>query len=134
MEGTNRKEVFKARNYLKGPKITKILVLKLEDKLAHTFSNKYDTLLKGLFPTTAYKPQKLTRLTSKVIGSIEEKEAWPPLAPEELDLAFKSFLNNSALGLDRISYQLIKEVYKAYPEIFYNLYSRLFNQGYHPKD
>jgi len=58
---------------------------------------------------------------------------WPNIVQEEVKKAIFSSSIKKAPGPDRISFKIIQQAYLAMPDVFYRLYAKLIDKGYHPK-
>jgi len=56
---------------------------------------------------------------------------WPELLHIEVENAYLGKIKEKTPGLDLITQEIIHKAYKAIPEVFYKLYSKLINTGYH---
>ena len=70
-------------------------------------------------------------MTSKTKGILEKD--WPSLTAIELKRAITSTKDKSTPSNDKLSYKVLKEAYKLYLDLFFNVYSALFNKGYYSK-
>jgi hypothetical protein len=57
---------------------------------------------------------------------------WPELTEKELDTAIMSSSNKKAPGPDRINFLIIQKAYSTIPQLFYQLYYKLIQLGFHP--
>jgi hypothetical protein len=100
----------------------------IDRTLKSTFSDKCCTLRNTLFPTPPnsapvslenYQPSKSWK--------------WPKLTKVELKEACISKIKGKTPGPDLITQEIIVQAYLAIPDIFYLVYSKLIDKGYHPK-
>lgn len=57
---------------------------------------------------------------------------WPELTQAEVEQACSTQIKEKTPGPDAITQDIIIAAYQACPEIFFKVFSLLFNSGYHP--
>ena len=93
---------------------------------ANSFKEKSSLFKKVLFP----KPPP-----SKVINLdyyLGENQEWPSINSSKISLAINTSNTKKAPGPDNISFLIIKEVYKAIPDLFNKVFKLLLNNSYQP--
>jgi hypothetical protein len=130
LENAKGKDIFKALQYTKYNKVEKLPIIKYkkeEETLnALSFEEKSEAFLNILFP----KPPNSEPPDWE--GYTPDKNwNWPKIEAKEIkDAIFNSFIK-TAPGPDQISNKIIQETYLTIPDIFYKLYSKLIEKGYH---
>src|SRR6201747_699630 len=93
-----------------------------------TFQEKSNTFRNTLFPLS---PISSPINLNSYIANKEWK--WPKLSHIELENSCTSKIKGKTPGPDLITQEIIVRAYKAIPNTFFNIYSILLDQGYHPK-
>ncbi|EDO04694.1 hypothetical protein SS1G_07177 [Sclerotinia sclerotiorum 1980 UF-70] len=124
LEKEDTQTVFKAMTYTKDFQDQRIPDISSES----SFEGKCSAFRSTLFPPppTTLKPQWVGYKQSK-------KWEWPNLSQIELSNACSAKIQGKTPGPDGITQEIITKAYKAIPEIFFTLFSKLLNLGYHPK-
>ena len=95
-----------------------------------TFQEKSDTFRNTLFPP----PPISSPINLNLNSYIANKEwKWPKLSHIELENSCTSKIKGKTPGPDLITQEIIVQAYLAIPNTFFNIYSILIDQGYHPK-
>ena len=92
------------------------------------FQEKCNIFRKVLFPEPL--SSRLVNLDNYKASS---KWDWPKLSKIELEHACTTKIKGKTPGPDLITQDIIVQAYLAIPDVFYNVYSILINQGYYPK-
>jgi hypothetical protein len=130
LEKEDTQSIFKAMSYTKDTSNQPLpsIYSSIDRTLKSTFSDKCCTLRNTLFPTPPnsapvslenYQPSKSWK--------------WPKLTKVELKEACISKIKGKTPGPDLITQEIIVQAYLAIPDIFYLVYSKLIDKGYHPK-
>ncbi|EDN91104.1 hypothetical protein SS1G_00507 [Sclerotinia sclerotiorum 1980 UF-70] len=124
LEKEDTQTVFKAMTYTKDFQDQRIPDISSES----SFEGKCSAFRSTLFPPppTTLKPQWVGYKQSK-------KWEWPNLSQIELSNACSAKIQGKTPGPDGITQEIITKAYKAIPQIFFTLFSKLLNLGYHPK-
>ena len=96
-----------------------------------TYLYPLDNLEIQLHQKDSTRPQRPASPTSKDSG--DQTWPWHKLSPKEVKSAIKSSSPSKAPGPDRIGFAILQQAYKVVPAIFNQVYSVLFEYGYHPK-
>src|ERR1700709_678607 len=95
-----------------------------------TFQEKSDTFRNTLFPL----PPSSSPINLNLNSYIANKEwKWPKLSYIELENLCTSKIKGKTPRPDLITQEIIVQAYLAIPNTFFNIYSILIDQGYHPK-
>src|SRR5277367_1965874 len=123
LEREDPKSIFKAMAYTKDSQIEKIPPIQGQD----TFQGKCKALRETLFPVPPSAPEPSW-------NSYRPRNwNWSSLTQSELADACSAKIKGKTPGPDQITQDIILQVYKAIPEVFFKLYSRLLDIGYHPR-
>ena len=129
LEKEDSKSIFKALAYTKSRKVEKLPPIRSNSGLLQdSFQGRCKALKDTLFPTlpTTESPSWDRYTASRAWD-------WPILSKVELVNACSAKIKGKTPGPDSITQELILKSYEAIPEVFYSLYSRLIDIGYHPK-
>jgi ribonuclease HI len=128
LEKEDAKSIFKALAYTKGRNAEKLPPIQgSRGQLQDTFQGRCKALRNTLFPT----PPSTTNLSwNRYTAS---RWNWPTLTKVELINACSAKIKGKTPGPDGITQALILKAYEAIPEVFFSLYSRLIDLGYHPR-
>lgn len=128
LEKEDPQTIFKAMAYTKESQIQTIPPIQSADgNLETSFEGKAKAFRHVLFPP----PPKAEAINWENYR-IQSTYQWPPLTVNELEQACSSKIKGKTPGPDAISQDMIIEAYKANPNLFFGIYSSLFNSGYHP--
>jgi hypothetical protein len=132
LENAKGKEIFKAFQYTKHKKVERIPIIKYtkegKEVQALSFKEKSEAFLSTLFP----KPPA-TDPPNWEDYQPSPKWEWPNIELEEIRTAIFCSSIKKAPGPDQISFKIIQQAFLAMPDIFYRIYSKLIEKGYHPK-
>ena len=109
--------------YTKDSRIEKIPPIQGQD----TFQGKCKALRETLFPVPPSAPE------SSWNSYRPRNWNWSSLTQSELADACSAKIKGKTPGPDQITQDIILQAYKAIPEVFFKLYSRLLDIGYHPR-
>ena len=121
LEKENLKSIFKAIAYTKDRLVEKIPAISGQD----TFTRKCQAFRSTLFPAP---PLALEPSWNSYRPSLWK---WSSLTQLELKDTCLAKIKGRILGPDGITQDIILQAYKAIPDIFFKLYSRLLDIGYH---
>jgi hypothetical protein len=131
LENAKGKDIFKALQYTKYNRIEKLPTIKYkkgeETINALSFKEKSEAFLNTLFP----KPPSSDPPNWEDYIS-DKKWTWPKIESKEIKEAIFNSSSKTAPGPDQISNKIIQETYLIIPDLFYKLYSKLIEKGYHP--
>ncbi|RAL61482.1 hypothetical protein DID88_009411 [Monilinia fructigena] len=124
LEKGDTQTIFKAMAYTKDFQDQRIPDIPTEN----SFEGKCSAFRSTLFPPppTTLKPQWEGYKQSK-------KWEWPNLSQTELSNACSARIQGKTPGPDGITQEIITKAYKAIPQTFFTLFSKLLNLGYHPQ-
>ena len=123
LEKEDPKSIYKAMAYTKDRQPEKLPPIIGRE----SFQDKCDILRETLFPSPPQAPEPNWE-------SYEPSDwNWSILTTSELENACSAKIKGKTPGPDSIGQDIILQAYKAIPEVFHKLYSRLINLGYHPK-
>jgi ribonuclease HI len=128
LEKSDPKSIFKAFSYTNSQLVEKIPEIKSinSENMESTFQGKCNSFRKLLFPTP---PKANLPNWDKYIP---RQWKWPKLSKIELKNACLGKIKGKTPGPDLITQEIISRAYKTIPHVFYRLYSKLLNSGYHP--
>ena len=145
LENADSETVFKAYKYCKQRKLEKTPIICYNNQKATSFNDKSKLFLNALLPAnsentddsidSAYFAVNSTNLTdfcSAEYISDEDKWNWPELTKDELEHAIFSSSTKKAAGPDKTGFLIIHKAYHTIPDLFYQLYSKLIELGFHP--
>ena len=122
------KEVFQAYKYTKPRLIEKVPPIKdSEGNLCQNFPDKCKAFIKAMYP----KPPEIQmeRAESTSIPA----SYWPALKDNEVKQVILTSSCKKAPDPDGISFAIIQKTYQAIPKAFNWVYSKLIEQGFHPR-
>ena len=129
LEKEDPQTIFKAMAYTKESQVQYIPPIQSVDgNLETSFEGKAKAFRHSLFPS----PPKVDAINWENYR-IKSTFKWPPLTVNELEQACSSKIKGKTPGPDAISQDMIIEAYEANPNLFFRVYSSLFNSGYHPR-
>ena len=102
-------------------------ILSAENTLEESFGGKCKAFRDVLFPTPPHAEE--AEWDTYQPGSW----TWPSLTISELESACSAAIKGTTPGPDGIPHQIISQAYAAIPNVFFHLYSSLFEVGYHPQ-
>ena len=123
LEKEDPKSIFKALAYTKNRLVEKIPPISNKTD----FYDKCKVFRETLFPTPPSAPEPTWDRYKPYNWN------WPSLARSELENACSAKIKGKTPGPDLINQDIIRQAYKAIPDIFFELYSSLLNIGYYPK-
>lgn len=138
LSNTKGKQVFQAYRYTRSnyAQMNQIPSLKYSSNngqqqvVATTFEEKATALIENLFPMTTDPSSDLCPTHLSTNSSSNMKWEWPELTLEELVAAVPN--KQTAPGMDRLEWTIIKAAITTIPKFFLNSYRYLFNCGHHP--
>src|SRR6201747_1731059 len=130
LEKEDTQSIYKAMSYTKEYTSQNIpsLFNSQTNTIISTFQEKSDTFRNTLFPPP---PISSPINLNSYIANKEWK--WPKLSYIELENSCTSKIKGKTPGPDLITQEIIVQAYLAIPNTFFNIYSILIDQGYHPK-
>ena len=128
LEGLEGEKIYTTIRILKRKKTSFLPPLKnTRGPPSTTFKGKCKILIEDLL----LKPTQTPRPNWEIYNEDINQE-WPEVTDQEIQAAILSASKTSTLGEDQLSYQVIKEAYRAIPDILNQLYKALISHGYHP--
>ncbi len=118
--------MFTAYHFTKPRKTAKIPPIQYENSLGITFQDKSKMFLKAMFPP----PSESAATPLKPDNS--DTIAWKTTTFEEVEQAIKSSSLRKAPGPDRLSFLILQQAFQAIPELFFAIFAKLLDNGYHP--
>jgi ribonuclease HI len=123
LEKEDPKSIYKAMAYTKDRQPEKLPPILGRE----SFQDKCDILRESLFPSPPQAPEPNWESYEPSTWN------WSILTTSELENACSAKIKGKTPGPDSIGQDIILQAYRAIPEVFYQLYSRLINLGHHPK-
>ena len=123
LEKEDPQSIFKAMAYTKPSRIEKIPTI----LGATLFPDKCQVLRNSLFPAPPEAPEPSWEGYSALDWN------WPALLQSELEATCTAKTKGKTPGPDGITHEIIQHAYMAIPLVFFGLYSRLLDIGYHPR-
>ena len=132
LESAQGKDIFKAFNYTKYRKVEKLPIIKYKsadeiEQIAISFEGKSKAFLNILLPEPP-----ISEAPDWSNYQAKDEWEWPEIAEIEIQKAVLGTSTKTAPGPDKISYAIIQQAFKAIPHLFYKLYPKLIERGYHP--
>ena len=139
LENADSEQIFKAYKFCNQRKIEKTPIICYNNQKATSFTEKCEVFLEALFPPQSISnnianiaaPIKIVNNNYTYIDDSYENQ-WPELTEKELESAIFSSSSKKAPGPDRIGFLIIQKAYSTIPQLFYQLYSKLIQLGFHP--
>src|ERR1700710_2689511 len=130
LEKEDTQSIYKAMSYTKEYTSQNIpsLFNSQTNTIISTFQEKSDTFRNTLFP-----PPPISSPINLNSYIANKKWKWPKLSHIELENSCTSKIKGKTPGPDLITQEIIVQAYLAIPNTFFNIYSILIDQGYHPK-
>ena len=128
LEKEDPASIFKAMAYTKTARVDKTPQIQSPSSavLEDSFQGKCSAFRTALFP-----PPPITSALSWN-NYTEGRWEWPVLSQIEVEIACSSKVQSSTPGPDSITQEIITAAYKAQPKVLFQVFSTLFNYGYHP--
>lgn len=124
LEKEDPETIFSALKYTKPPRLSTIPTIRGKN----SFTEKSKIFKESLFPLP---PQSSTTIDwARYIPKEDWK--WPSLSKIELERACLTTLKKTTPGSDKIDQEIIKQAYKAIPDLFLEIYTVLLEVGHHP--
>ena len=128
LEKEDAKSIFRAMKYTNSTRVQRMPSIKDQSQTPQTtFEGKCRAFRTALFPP----PPEAERPSWDSYQSLNKWE-WPTLAQAELQHACSSKIQSKSPGPDTITQDIITHAYEAIPELFFQIYSKMINTGYHP--
>ena len=147
LENADSEQVYKAYKYCNQRRLEKTPVICYNNtEKAISFNDKCKIFLNTLLPANsdnmtesidpayfAVNDTNLSEFCPESYSSNESKWKWPKLTINELENAIFSSSTKKAAGSDKINFLIIQKAYSIIPQLFYQLYSKLIEVGFHPE-
>lgn len=124
LEKEDTQTIFKAMAYTKDFQDQRIPDIQSES----SFERKCQAFRSILFPSPPITPEPQWEGYKH-----SKKWEWPDLSQNELSNACSAKIQGKSPGPDGITQEIITRAYKAIPQTFFTLFSKLLNLGYHPQ-
>lgn len=122
------KSIYKAMAYTKDRLVERIPQIRAgNNQLQDSFTGKCSAFRESLFPP----PPQAETITWEDF-TLDPAWDWPELTQAEVEQACSTQIKGKTPGPDAITQDIIIAAYQACPEIFFKVFSLLFNSGYHP--